>query len=416
MQKKSYLVVMATVAMLSLTACGSCDHTFSNATCTTPKTCTLCGATEGEVAEHTWVEATYSAPKTCSVCGATEGEKLEAFFSSRFDNYLAELDKPYDLELVCYDDPSRITVGKVIFSNYKKYTADARPALPGYEWRSVDCNLLVGDANGCEFGFDKFNFGIVDYYIMCLTDEQVESDVEGTIGAYKSPIDGQTIYLGEGNYKDKGWLGKANEEYGFLDTYSICETINMMVPVDYDGVVAEIEGSNYSYDDLVSDKSPEETVKNKMVPFRFDMSAVESSEPAATANSILASKIPADVKTAIEKKSYMDSFDGNMGDMSFYYDECSDDVESVYAVVKQALEDAGCTNIEANQYMEVAVKEEGAYMRDYMFTSPNNEKLNCNIQIAMNGVEAFDGDFAGTHISFPAYHTCVSIKYFKYNN
>ena len=28
-------------------------------------------------ADHTWVDATKKAPKTCSVCGATEGEKLK---------------------------------------------------------------------------------------------------------------------------------------------------------------------------------------------------------------------------------------------------------------------------------------------------------------------------------------------------
>ena len=28
-------------------------------------------------AEHTWIDATKKAPKTCSVCGATEGEKLK---------------------------------------------------------------------------------------------------------------------------------------------------------------------------------------------------------------------------------------------------------------------------------------------------------------------------------------------------
>ena len=61
--------------MLLLCACGH-EHTWSEATCTTPKTCTECGETEGEVLGHTWVEATCTEPKTCSVCGATEGEAL----------------------------------------------------------------------------------------------------------------------------------------------------------------------------------------------------------------------------------------------------------------------------------------------------------------------------------------------------
>ena len=52
------------------------DHTFANATCQAPKTCTVCGATEGELGDHAWVDATCTAPKTCSTCQATEGEAL----------------------------------------------------------------------------------------------------------------------------------------------------------------------------------------------------------------------------------------------------------------------------------------------------------------------------------------------------
>ena len=51
-------------------------HEWVEATCTAPKTCKTCGATEGEALGHDWKEATTEAPKTCTRCGATEGEKL----------------------------------------------------------------------------------------------------------------------------------------------------------------------------------------------------------------------------------------------------------------------------------------------------------------------------------------------------
>ena len=51
-------------------------HAWVDATCAAPKTCSVCTATEGEALEHTWVDATCAAPKTCSVCTATEGEAL----------------------------------------------------------------------------------------------------------------------------------------------------------------------------------------------------------------------------------------------------------------------------------------------------------------------------------------------------
>ena len=49
-------------------------HDWKDATCTEPKTCRICGATEGDPAGHQWKEATCTEPKTCTVCGATEGE------------------------------------------------------------------------------------------------------------------------------------------------------------------------------------------------------------------------------------------------------------------------------------------------------------------------------------------------------
>ena len=48
-------------------------HSWIDATCTEPKTCSVCGETEGEAAGHTWIDATCTAPATCSACGITEG-------------------------------------------------------------------------------------------------------------------------------------------------------------------------------------------------------------------------------------------------------------------------------------------------------------------------------------------------------
>ena len=60
--------------------CGSygelTDHTWADATCESPKTCSVCKATEGEALGHDYVEATTEAPKTCKNCGATDGEPL----------------------------------------------------------------------------------------------------------------------------------------------------------------------------------------------------------------------------------------------------------------------------------------------------------------------------------------------------
>ncbi|MBR4726658.1 MAG: hypothetical protein IK080_02090 [Clostridia bacterium] len=69
------LIMVLSFVLLSFSGCG-CRHEWKEATCATPKTCILCGATEGTTLAHTWKAATCTAPKTCTVCGATEGESL----------------------------------------------------------------------------------------------------------------------------------------------------------------------------------------------------------------------------------------------------------------------------------------------------------------------------------------------------
>ncbi len=63
----------------SCDACGLTDHTWSEATCTAPKTCTVCGETDGDPIPHSTTAdgdkaATCTTPAYCSVCGESYGE------------------------------------------------------------------------------------------------------------------------------------------------------------------------------------------------------------------------------------------------------------------------------------------------------------------------------------------------------
>lgn len=95
--KKLILLLLALfllVPVICMTSCNKnddpaeCAHTWTEATCTTPKTCTKCHQTEGNALGHEYGEFVETkAPtctvagektKTCSRCGATESESIPA--------------------------------------------------------------------------------------------------------------------------------------------------------------------------------------------------------------------------------------------------------------------------------------------------------------------------------------------------
>jgi hypothetical protein len=88
--KKMFVFVLTAILLLGLCACGQdptqptatptqpkreetqptqpaeCTHTYADATCTAPKTCTACGATEADALGHDYKEG------KCARCGATD--------------------------------------------------------------------------------------------------------------------------------------------------------------------------------------------------------------------------------------------------------------------------------------------------------------------------------------------------------
>ena len=84
MKTRSIVSVLAIVFLLALalTSCEiisgmipapECEHSWKEATCTAPKTCTACGETEGEALGHAEEEVPGKAP-TCTEAGYTEGK------------------------------------------------------------------------------------------------------------------------------------------------------------------------------------------------------------------------------------------------------------------------------------------------------------------------------------------------------
>ena len=81
--RKRTIAVIAAISIVIIAICvfalTYCPHEWTDANCTSPKTCQKCGKTEGEPLGdegHIWESATCTKPKTCSVCGKTEGTAL----------------------------------------------------------------------------------------------------------------------------------------------------------------------------------------------------------------------------------------------------------------------------------------------------------------------------------------------------
>ena len=76
MKKVLSLVAILCMALVLLAGCNlqptetPCEHTWADATCTAPKTCSLCGATDGEALGHNAIEVFGQAP-TCTEPGQT---------------------------------------------------------------------------------------------------------------------------------------------------------------------------------------------------------------------------------------------------------------------------------------------------------------------------------------------------------
>ena len=77
---KKILSVFIIFVLFFLVGCRH-EHSFTEASCTSPKTCSECGETEGEILPHDFSEASCTSPKICKNCGLTEGEALGHTFA-----------------------------------------------------------------------------------------------------------------------------------------------------------------------------------------------------------------------------------------------------------------------------------------------------------------------------------------------
>ncbi len=219
-------------------------HTWEKATCAAPKTCSECGETEGEALPHTWREANHQSPQTCTVCGETEGDVLTPDFVT-YNIPLAELGGTYDFVLPCYQNENQTTVAHVTVSDYNIFESnESFPAKEGYEYRQVTFTALFDDENAYKWGFKGHGYSIEDYYDIKFNDDSPTTEVEN----------GESHLINnDGQEQEYTWFYPELDQSPWVDKkltntyiFTVC------VPVGYDGIVTGIcDNNTVSYDEGV---------------------------------------------------------------------------------------------------------------------------------------------------------------------
>lgn len=93
------------------------EHNWTEATCQSPKTCTVCQLKEGSLG-HKWKSATCYTPKTCEICGVTEGINYDHDWTEETENspskciYCQEI-KPLSI----YPENGQVLIGSNLARN-----------------------------------------------------------------------------------------------------------------------------------------------------------------------------------------------------------------------------------------------------------------------------------------------------------
>lgn len=224
-------------------------HTWVDATCTEPKTCSVCGTTEGEALGHEWEENTpnYQQAKTCTRCGETDGEPLEAEFEKKGIYVVTEWDKPYS-----FTTNENTIKGTHEFANLKKVDSDDELGLEtveGYEWLIFDYITRFDDDNALkikELNVEDWGGATaMDYY-----------DTYNVGNANLDTVDSFTVNYNGVDYTDCRYKwGEPTYEYNKSNDYNgDIVPVYIRIPVGYDGIVITTFG-NSVLEKLMSDEN-----------------------------------------------------------------------------------------------------------------------------------------------------------------
>ena len=193
---------------------------------------------------HEWVEATYAAPKTCKLCGETEGEPKQSYF----DEHGVDVpDGPVDctVDYIYYnsDDPETYCrVGDAVFTQTDCY---AEPAdEEGYQnvhlmlTMTLQPGAYYDGAEGVNYTDALFGYAIYDWYTGRMLPARDMDNDDAQEYAVTLDIDGvsyEVSYSHEISWEDGEWV--EDEAGNATLSNTATEEYIFRIPEGYDGLV-----------------------------------------------------------------------------------------------------------------------------------------------------------------------------------
>ena len=239
------------------------EHEWTEATCTAPSTCAVCGETRGEPLAHTPTEADYWTPSVCAVCGTELAPKLVPDFEKY--GLVCDDEELTFFPVVCdageygsgIETIGQAYVYRSFYSSFHDFQVGWDPRThdryiwnfeekEGYEWQVLFLTVLYGDENALQYGPMDVTWCHEDYYDIRFHDDTTVYDYD--LHEYGYGLTYQLNYKGElydcrlinyGNWRD------TYENNQFVLDYAIA----FQVPTGYDGCVIGVGFPRNEWDD-----------------------------------------------------------------------------------------------------------------------------------------------------------------------
>ena len=147
----------------------ACNHVWVDATCTAPKTCSICGAIEGTVLDHDWeiisqVDATCTADGSttyeCAACGEDKVETTPAIPHNYVDGICSACGAELSQKVDKIDDVANLTAGTYYLAGYSVgYNGTTVEDWSSYPWHVWTGDVYSGDLVTTPYYYSENNGG-----------------------------------------------------------------------------------------------------------------------------------------------------------------------------------------------------------------------------------------------------------------